>query len=287
LPTVAAGIRAGTDIARAGNEATTETRTGDSPDVFVNRTINALYDTYGDADKIPLAMLEKYKRRAKEMIDNNMFQWTPAERDQAFATLDKWALQFRQTKDTERRMKEEDEKQYQRDLARDKARSSGGGGIPETMEKILYDVPGVGPKYITVGQYLDITGQGGGKGKAPSKLSQAFYDYGSGQRDEVKLGFESVQLGKRTVEDKYGKRVEDVTLQSWLDNKYFTQPEYKGKGTLIKKLSQRAALEINNAAKRGEIKENQMIQQYQQRVKEMVAWAEGEDWNVEDVVNNF
>ena len=141
LPTVAAGIRGGTDIARAGHEATTETRTGDSPDVFVNRTINALYDTYGDADKIPLAMLEKYKRRAKEMIDNNMFQWTPAERDQAFATLDKWALQFRQTKDTERRMKEEDEKQYQRDLARDKARSSGGGG--STTQYVT--IPGGGP----------------------------------------------------------------------------------------------------------------------------------------------
>jgi len=50
-------------------------------------------------------------------------------------------LQFRQTKDTERRMKEENEKQYQRDLARDKARSSGGGG--STTQYVT--IPGGGP----------------------------------------------------------------------------------------------------------------------------------------------
>lgn len=117
-------------IGKAGGEATQTTRTGDTPDAWVSRTVGTLYNMYIDPkfDKIPPTMLTKYKTMLKQALDEKRFKWTNEEISNAEAQLDKWALEFNEQKRIERVRKAEADQAYQRQVSLAGIRSGGSGG---------------------------------------------------------------------------------------------------------------------------------------------------------------
>ena len=73
-------------------------------------------------------MVHRFKAMAEQALDEKRFQWTSKERGEIFAKLDEWVTNFNHDIDIRRQEEKAKKIDYQRDLARDKAKSSGGSG---------------------------------------------------------------------------------------------------------------------------------------------------------------